>query len=214
MKFLVLCLLVGLSTVPALAVEDVVTTETAVVTLAVAEAPLNPGPSIGDVIRIGRDLVAFGEELYNLVSRGRPTLSTQYAPISVLPAGSDGREVSEMQGWRRHPGLRVTTTYRNRLGMTLAVFEYTVLFEYAGTTREGRGRYIANAMVVPSRVHAEFGQNFESEMSLRGISNIGTTQNPVAAATLSIRYRVTNLVSAVEMNDIIAIDARGVARKL
>lgn len=211
MKTLALCILFTIASSFA-AGEDVIKETKVSVLDSSADVPLVVDG--GEVIQTARDLVAFGEELYNLVSRGRPTVSTDYAPISVLPAGSDGREVHEMQGWRRHPGLRVTTTYRNRLGMTLALFEYTVHFEYAGTPNDGRGRYIANAMVVPSRVHAEFGQNFESQMSLRGISNIGTSQSPVASATLSIRYRVTNIASASESNDIIVIDARGTARKL
>src|SRR5690606_27407237 len=46
---------------------------------------VDPVEKVGKVISVARDLVALGEDIYQLVIKGKPTNKTSYAPISVVP---------------------------------------------------------------------------------------------------------------------------------
>lgn len=168
----------------------------------------------GEVIRVGRDLVALGEAVYELVKKGAPVIRTDYAPISVLPrSGGEAIDVSETESWQMPVSRRVTMNYKNRFGVTVVSFTYSVVFAYGGTYN-GSGAYISGAQVIPSQVHASFGFTFESSMRLGGMTNHGTTADPVAGAMLNIQYKVNSIMSAVETNDTYHITGRGQIRQI
>jgi hypothetical protein len=168
----------------------------------------------GEVIRVGRDLVALGEAVYELVKKGAPVIRTDYAPISVLPkSGGEAIDVAETEGWEMPISRRVTMNYKNRLGATVVSFTYSVVFAYGGSYN-GAGAFISGAQVIPSQVNASFGFTFESSMRLGGLTNHGTSADPVAGAMLNIQYKVNSIMSAVETNDTYHITGRGQIRKI
>lgn len=170
--------------------------------------------TVGEVIQIGRDLVALGEEIYTLVQRGRPVVSTQYAPISVLP-NQNGRAVSamELEGWRMPVSRTLTINYKNVYGMTMASLQYKLIFAYGGSFN-GRGAYITNAQLVPAEVYAFYGVDFNVEMRLSGITNQGSRANPVAGAMLQIHYKAATFMNTRERNDTYQITGLGAVQKL
>ena len=189
------------------------TLENAVVDEAVANKAAGAA-SVGEVIQVARDLVALGEEVYTFVQRGRPNVTTEYAPVSVLPR-ENGRAVDAMDlaGWRAPISRTVTMTYKNLYGMTMASLEYKLVFSYGGNYN-GRGAYITNAQIIPSQVYAFYGVDFSATMRLSGIVNQGTRENPTAAAMLHMQYRASTFMNVRESSDTYQITGRGGVTKL
>ena len=151
---------------------------------------------VGGVIQMGRDLVALGEELYVLVAKGRPNVTTQYAPISVLPReGDQAVNVMDMDDWKKPISRKLSLSYKY-LGMTVAKMDYAINFAYGGSYN-GKGAYITGAQIVPS-ASSSFGVDFDATMSLIGITNHGTRDNPIAGANLQLKYSIQTLTHAVQ----------------
>lgn len=159
------------------------------------------------VIQMLRDLVALGNEAYDLVQKGKPTVSTSFAPISVLPRLRDGRYVSPMdlEGASGMKGLRLTVIGKSLVGFEVLRFTYTLVFQ---TARYGKGKYVMNA-IASANTMARYGNSFDAKMELVGISNKGSSVAPVASAMIKLTYRGSSLLVVDESQDIIMIDGTG-----
>lgn len=166
---------------------------------------------VGTVIGIAKDIVALGEQVYELVKKGKPTNTTEYAPISVLPkAAVSGREVDwdELENFSMPTEKKFVTSIKNGVGNEVVRFEYMVIFSHSGTFN-GAGKYITGAEIVPVSVKTSFGWDFSATMKLGGIMNNGTVADPIAGVNLTIKYKMDSWSSAFERNDLIYINGAG-----
>ena len=152
--------------------------------------------SIGEVIAIGREIIAFGKEIYQIVEAGRPVVKTNYSPISVLPYNQTrGKEISPMNlsRWKGPRSVKYKVTYTNGFGMDVVTFTYNINMSYGGSYNN-KGYYITNAQIVPEYVSVAWGYSFNASMKLVGITNKGTQDFPIAGATLSLSYEVSTII--------------------
>lgn len=163
----------------------------------------------GKVIQLGKDLVALGEDIYKLVTKGRPNLSTTYAPISVIPK-VDGQPVDVMstEGWSEPQKQTYEVIYTNYYNVNVVKFRFSVIFSANGSYN-GKGAYITGAQIVPDMAHALFGYDFSATLKLGGIQNLGTRENPIAGATLIMEHSVNTLIKASMMTTTIFITGKG-----
>jgi hypothetical protein len=168
----------------------------------------------GQVISTARDLVALGEDIYRLVSKGKPNVTTAYDPISVIPK-VDGRAVDllDTEQWSMPSKRSYQLVLKNLYGVAVVTFRYSVIFSYNGAY-DGRGKYITAAQIQPDYVNVLWGFDFTATMKLSGIQNQGTRQDPVAAATLRIEYTTSNVMNSRTIGDSYFITGRGGFRKL
>ena len=156
----------------------------------------DPRTEIGDVISIAKDLIAFGKEIYKIIEAGKPVINTNYAPISVLPLETKyGREISPMNlsHWKVPKFVKFKVSYKNGYGTEVVSFTYNVNMSYGGKFG-GKGAYITNAQIVPENVNVLWGYTFNAKMSVVGLSNIGSDEDPIAGATLALYYSVSTVI--------------------
>lgn len=160
------------------------------------EGDPNPIAVAGQVIGIAKDLVALGEDIYKLVIKGKPTNTTKYAPISVIPK-ENGEPVDVMatEHWKVPVKRSFEVLYENLYGMDVVKFRYSVIFAYGGTYN-GKGAYLTSVQIIPESVSTLFGYDFTATMKLGGIQNLATRENPIAAATLLLEYTVNTIMKA------------------
>jgi hypothetical protein len=152
--------------------------------------------NVGKVISTARDLVALGEQIYNLVIKGKPSNTTSYAPISVIPKINGAPvDILDVEGFTMPSTRTYEIKYTNLFGMDTVVFRYTVMFSHHGSY-DGKGAYITGAQIVPVTASTMFGYDFRASMKLGGLQNGGTKVNPVAAATLLLEYEVKTVLKA------------------
>ncbi len=176
----------------------------------------DPRTEIGDVISIAKDLIAFGKEIYKIIEAGKPVINTNYAPISVLPLETKyGQEISPMHlsRWKTPKFVKFKVSYKNGYGTEVVSFVYNVNMSYGGQFG-GKGAYITNAQVVPEKVNVLWGYTFNAKMSVVGLSNIGTDEDPIAAATLSLYYSVSTVVREDKNNMTLFIAGDGTIQQM
>lgn len=157
---------------------------------------VDPVEKVGRVIGITRDLVALGEDVYRLVIKGKPSNTTTYAPISVVPR-INGQDAYALDiAYSKEPVKRTyEVVYKNVYGMSVVKFRYSVMYSYGGSY-EGKGAYLLGVQVTPDSVSTLFGYDFTATMKLGGIQNIGSREDPIAGATVLIEYTVSTIVKA------------------
>lgn len=176
----------------------------------------DPGPQVGDVIKIFREIIAFGKEVYKIVEKGKPVINTKYAPISVLPLNTRyGKDITslDLSQWKRPKFVKFKVSYINGYGSEVVAFTYNVNMSYGGNF-EGKGSYIANAQIVPEVITVAWGYTFNASMSLVGLTNIGTEDEPIAGATLQLSYSVATIVKEERKNMTIFIAGDGTIQQM
>lgn len=176
--------------------------------------PPTPTDEAGKVISMARDIVALGEDVYNLVAKGKPTNKTDYAPISVVPREGNGAvDILDTENWTMPVKRTYTVTYKNTYRQDVVVFSYSVMYAYRGTYN-GTGAYLTSVQIVPQSVRTLWGFDFTANMKLGGIVNQGTRANPVAGATILLEYNVSSLIVTQTTVDTFFINGKGGFKKL
>lgn len=174
---------------------------------------VNPLDQAGKVITMGKDLVALGESVYQLVIKGKPTNTTKYAPISVIPkVGTEPVDIFETENWKMPVKKTFEVTYTNIYGIKVIKFRYSVIFSYGGTYN-GKGAYLTAAQVIPEYADTMFGFDFTATMKLGGIQNQGKRDNPIAGATLLMEYSAQSVMKVITRVDTFFITGRGGFKK-
>ncbi|MBA2403935.1 MAG: hypothetical protein H0V66_04120 [Bdellovibrionales bacterium] len=174
----------------------------------------NSPDKVGGVIKVGRELVALGEDIYKLVQKGKPSNTTSYAPISVIPKVGDTHvDIFETENWTIPRKNTYVISYKNLYGMEVVKFRYSVIYSYGGTYK-GKGAYITAAMIVPESIMTSFGFTFSATMKLNGIMNHGTKENPVAGAIMAMEYTVETFLQASLESDSYHVTGRGGFKQL
>jgi hypothetical protein len=157
----------------------------------------SPVDQAGKIIGVARDLVALGEDVYNLVIKGKPNINTDYAPISVVPRinGQPASILEETENWKMPVSHTYEVSYENGFSMDVVTFRYTVIYSYGGSYN-GKGKYLTAVQIIPEQVSVMFGYDFRATMKLGGIVNHGTRENPIAGATLLLEHEVKTIVKA------------------
>lgn len=174
----------------------------------------DPTAPVSRIIGVARDLVAFGEDLYRLVIKGKPTNTTSYTPISVLPkVNGQPVDLLDTESWSAPVKRSYEVVYKNFYGMDVVTYKYSIIYSYNGKY-DDRGAYLTSVQIIPEYVKTLFGYDFTATMKLAGIQNQGTKRNPVAAVTLLIEYTAsTFLMSNVEVGSFF-ITGNGQFKKL
>ncbi len=165
---------------------------------------------VGQVITVAKDIVALGEAVYTLVQKGKPSNTTEFAPISIVPKDPISKEALdpfELENCT-FPVEKKFKTSITTAGMEVVKFEYMVIYVY-NCSWNGSGKYIQAAIVQPVTVKTSYGWDFNATMKLSGIMNHGTKADPNVGAMLTIKYSMNSWRNAFERNDTIHITGKG-----
>lgn len=172
----------------------------------------------GGVITVAKDVVALGEAIYALVEKGRPKVTTEYAPISILPRDPSNTitdpalkyavDPFDMEGFSFPVEKMITAKIKSPVGKPAVEFKYKVIYSYGGSYN-GVGKYLTGINIIPASVNVGHGWTLNSTMKLTGMMNHGTRANPVVGAMITVKYTMTSMTQAFERNDTIYISGDG-----
>lgn len=206
-------------------ISDVTTSSMKQVAPTTTPPPTTPAPTLNDrmettgkVIGVAKDVVALGEAIYALVEKGRPKVTTEYAPISILPRDASNPSTDaatrnvvdafDMEGFSFPVEKMITAKVKSPTGKEAVVFQYKVVYSYGGSYN-GTGKYLTGINIIPASVKVGYGWSFNSSMKLTGMMNHGTRANPVVGAMITIKYSMNSSTQAFERNDTIYISGDG-----
>jgi hypothetical protein len=174
--------------------------------------PIKAG--IGDTIMIGRQLIAFGKEIYKIIEAGKPVVTIgETTPVSVLPKNELGVNISafDLENWKMPKAKKYRVIAKNGFGSTMISFEFMLIFSYGGSY-EGAGAYIAGAEVSATEVQVGWGYNLDANFKVQSIVNQGTKESPVAAAVLQIGYTMKTVLKETKSVKKFMINGNGQVR--
>ena len=181
---------------------------------AVENSSFHNNPDPGQVISTIRDLIALGEEVYQLVIKGKPTNTTNYSPVSVIPmVDQKPVDLLDTEGWKVPRKKSFEISFENFLGMEVIYFRYSVIYSYGGSYN-GKGSYLTSVQIIPEEVRTLFGFDFSATMKLGGIQNQGTSKSPIAGATLLMEYTASSVLTSTVNVDSFYVNGVGNLREL
>lgn len=174
-----------------------------------AQAKPYNNKGVGSIIMTTKNLIALGEQIYNIVKRGEPVVNYDSEPISVLPR-VEGVSVNslELENWKAPIVKRFKIYVKNYLGFTPIEFEYILTYSYDGRY-QGKGKYLTGVELKPVRVSGSWGYTFNASFELQSIVNLGDNENPLAGVMLEMNYSIKTVLKETNTSDLYFLDANG-----
>lgn len=153
--------------------------------------------NVGEVLMMTKELIALGKQLYGFIKENQPVVNIESTPISVLPRDVKGAPVQSfaLSNWNAPKTKKFRVEFKNYLGMTPVTFDYVSIYSYGGKFN-GKGFYITGAQIKPVNVEVSWGYQLDATFSVQSITNMGSSEDPVAAAVLNIDYKVKTLMKS------------------
>ncbi len=137
-------------------------------------------------------LITIGEKVIQLIEAGKPVVNVTRDTVSVVPGGITAWD--QLSGWNAPITKVYSVTAKNYLNMTVIDLRLKVSAMYGGGLN-GRGKFLANVIVVPSSVYVMWGFNCSVWSEHRDPVNLGAKDNPVAGLGFDIRYSYGSVVN-------------------
>lgn len=152
-----------------------------------------PTGMLDSVIMVVDKLIAIGQKIIPTIEKGKAVVTnTSMAAVSVLPRlETIDPVVHDMGNWSIPVTKHYQISYKNGLGSEVVSFVYSVSYQYGGTYG-GKGQYLTGIRASARNINIAWGFDLDASSQLVQISNIGTTEDVVAAATIEISYTVKN----------------------
>lgn len=171
---------------------------------------------LGQVIIILDQLIAIGKKVWPIIQAGKPVLKTDMMKsVSVIPSDNKDPRVTfvDMANWSMPTAQRYNVVFKNKLGMDVIDFDFTLYFQYNGTF-QGKGKYLTSLTIEASRVWAAWAFDLDATSELVSIANVGSAKNPVASAILRLNLNTKGQINSVKSSYSIYVDGRGNIRTL
>lgn len=153
----------------------------------------SPTGAWDSIIMVVDKLIAIGQKIIPTIEKGKAVVTNSpMSAVSVLPRieGTDP-VVHEMGNWSLPVTKHYKIVYKNGFGTDVVSFIYSVTYQHGGTYG-GKGKYLTGIRASARKIDIAWGFDLDASSQLVQISNIGTTSNVVAAATIEIQYTVKN----------------------
>ncbi len=163
----------------------------------VASNGTTPGAGIGgaldSIIMVVDKISAIGQKITPIIEKGRPVVTNNpMAALSVIPRlDTKDPVLHEMGGWSIPMTKHYKIAFSNGFKSEVVSFVYSITYQYGGNYK-GSGKYLTGVRASARNLVVSWGFDLDASSTLVQISNIGTTANPVAGATVEISYTVKN----------------------
>lgn len=146
-----------------------------------------------NVIMIIDKIIAIGEKFIPNIKDGKPVVNNNpMSSISVLPRSeAKDQAVHDMGGWSVPVSKHYKIVYKNVFGSEVVSFVYSISYQYNGNA-DGKGKYLTGIRASARNVAVSWGFDVDASSQLLQISNVGTQQNVIAAATIEMTYTIKN----------------------
>lgn len=178
-----------------------------------AQSKKNNQKGLGEVIAMTRQLIALGKEIYKIIEAGKPVVTVDSTPVSVLPRDEKGDYVDAMylSNWQMPKVKKFKVAAKNYLGMTPVSFEFMMIFTPGGKYN-GKGAYLTGTQIKPTSVDVSWGYTVDATFKVQSIVNQGSMESPVAGAVLMIDYTIKTVLKESKSSRTFFVNGNGQAR--
>jgi hypothetical protein len=134
-------------------------------------------------------ITMIGDKVVQLIKAGKPVVDEKYNAVSAIPKGLDSWD--QLQGWQA-PALKVyNVQIVNGYGVPVVDVRLKVSALWGGNV-DGRGKYLADVTVIPTKVDVSWGWDLDLWTENSDPVNSGTTQDPLAAFNFVVRFKTSS----------------------
>ncbi|MCK5883198.1 MAG: hypothetical protein KAG61_05875 [Bacteriovoracaceae bacterium] len=150
---------------------------------------------INKISKVTGSLIALGKEIWPLIVAGRPVINTDFKDsISVIPnLDGTGKPFEELNHWSAPESRSFLIEYKNLYGMVVVSFEFSVNAQHSGSYK-GKGQYLTGVTIVPNDIYVAWGFSLDASSKMINITNRGSKEDPIAAVTLEVDYKVDTII--------------------
>ena len=173
------------------------------------------GSILDSIIMVSDKVAAIGDKILPLIERGRPVVTNKpMSAISVIPRLETKDPVlHDMEGWSIPMSKHYKIAYSNGYGGEVVSFVYSISYQYGGQYL-GLGKYLTGIRASARNIVVNWGFDLDASSQLIQISNVGTSKNVVAGATVEISYTVKNWSRSNTSNEAFFISGDGKLYKM
>lgn len=140
-------------------------------------------------------VILIGKQVIEIIKEGKPVVNVRRDAVAAVPAGV--RAWEELNGWQAPRTKVYSVTAKNYLGMTVVDLRLKVSANWGGGMN-GKGKYLANVIVVPSSIYVLWGFQCDVWTENREPVNSGTKADPVAGLGFDVRFKYGNALNMQE----------------
>jgi len=147
-------------------------------------------------------IINVGKKVWSVVAAGKPVMNVKFDFATAFPKGVT--VASELHGFSDLQYKSFDYTGTNGFGMEVFKVQYTVVYQYGGSYA-GKGKYITSASIVPQNVSVVWGYSLNMNVDNVSVSNLGTSESPVAGMNLMANIKVSTVMKSEELNELFAV---------
>lgn len=133
-----------------------------------------------------------GKQIIDILKANASVVNIKRDAVAVVPGGLQSWQ--QLAGWNAPATKVFNFVVTNRLGMNVVDLRLKVSGNWGGNA-QGRGKYLANVIVVPTSIHTLVGWNLDLWTENHDPVNTGSEKSPVAGLGFDIRYKITSLLN-------------------
>jgi hypothetical protein len=149
---------------------------------------------LGDV----KKWVTLGQKIWDVIRNNQPVVNVKTQTVSVLPLSKPNW--TEMETWKGPAAKSYTVAAKNLYGITVISHTYTVAFHHGGSLG-GRGKFLANATIIPTNVNVSWGFTLNSKVNVGQPLNTGTALDPVPGIDLGLEWSMSSMLKKSQGTD-------------
>ena len=143
------------------------------------------------------EIVELGSRAWEFLKENRPQVSLKNQTASAVPKGVN--EWDSLEQWKTPKTKLFHVVFKNGFRMKICDFTYRIVYTWGGTV-DGKGKYLADVTVIPSKVETSMGFKVTGRVNIVGVTNAGTKKDPLAAMQLQVGITVASNVKRIDMN--------------
>ncbi|MBI5243512.1 MAG: hypothetical protein HY922_07480 [Elusimicrobia bacterium] len=133
-------------------------------------------------------IINIGQKIWSIIEANRPVVNVTTTYAAAVPQGISHWD--QLAGWKEPKGKVYGFYAKNLYGIEVISVKYQVSMTYGGNYK-GKGKYLTGVTVVPLMVDVAWGYKFNMDASVPSVSNVGTSEDPVAALIANLHWQIS-----------------------
>jgi hypothetical protein len=135
-------------------------------------------------------IVNIGKALWEIIQAGKATVDLKTDFANALPEGL--KTASALHNWQDPIFKSFRFKFNNVLGLRVVQFNYKVSYTPGGRYN-GKGHYLANVTVLPSKIKVKWGYKLFADVIVPKVTNVGSNEDPIAGMQLLLHWKILSI---------------------
>ncbi|TPW20553.1 MAG: hypothetical protein FD126_1573 [Elusimicrobia bacterium] len=174
--------------------------------------PQLPGSSTGEdpITTIDR-IVNLAKKIFDIIKENQPVVDVTTTYANAVPDGMT--HWAQLGGWSKPETSTYAFYAKNMYGSRAIECRYQVIRQHSGNYK-GKGKYLTMVTVQPLSITALWGYKFSMKFEAPAVSNVGTSEDPVASMLARLNWTIATVVKQQQGTSVYYLEGNGSYREI